>query len=206
MTKQSEHIDGRNLRSINTRKKLLAAGYEVFIEHGFQKATISQIIKKAKTGYGTAYVHFSGKDDLLIVLMEDVMNRFYEIAEMSFEPKSKEEAVRTITNQATLFLEMATKEQAILQVFGEAIRFSDMVQQKWNEIRESFVQQIAKDVAYAQKNGLAKTDLDSYLVARNWFTLNETHLWDIVNNTHTHPIKEIVHNITSIYTGGLYHS
>ncbi len=205
MTKISEHIDGRNLRSINTRKRLLAAGYDIFVEFGFQKATISQIIKKAKTGYGTAYIHFSGKDDLLIVLMDDVMNRFYEIAKMSFEPTSKQEAIDMITMQTRLFLENAIQEQAIMQVFMEAIRHSDKVQEKWIEIRESFVEQIAKDVAYAQKTGLARTDLDNYLVARNWFSLNESHLWDIVNQTNKHSISEITHNITALYTGGLYY-
>ncbi|WP_419879276.1 TetR/AcrR family transcriptional regulator [Brevibacillus centrosporus] len=201
----SEHIDGRNLRSINTRKRLLAAGYDIFVEFGFQKATISQIIKKAKTGYGTAYIHFSGKDDLLIVLMDDVMNRFYEIAKMSFEPTSKQEAIDMITMQTRLFLENAIQEQAIMQVFMEAIRHSDKVQEKWIEIRESFVEQIAKDVAYAQKTGLARTDLDNYLVARNWFSLNESHLWDIVNQTNKHSVAEIAHNITALYTGGLYY-
>lgn len=205
MTKISEHIDGRNLRSINTRKRLLAAGYDIFVEFGFQKATISQIIKKAKTGYGTAYIHFSGKDDLLIVLMDDVMNRFYEIAKMSFEPTSKQEAIDMITMQTRLFLENAIQEQAIMQVFMEAIRHSDKVQEKWIEIRESFVEQIAKDVAYAQKTGLARTDLDNYLVARNWFSLNESHLWDIVNQTNKHSVAEIAHNITALYTGGLYY-
>lgn len=205
MTKISEHIDGRNLRSINTRKRLLAAGYDIFVEFGFQKATISQIIKKAKTGYGTAYIHFSGKDDLLIVLMDDVMNRFYEIAKMSFEPTSKQEAIDMITMQTRLFLENAIQEQAIMQVFMEAIRHSDKVQEKWIEIRESFVEQIAKGVAYAQKTGLARTDLDNYLVARNWFSLNESHLWDIVNQTNKHSIAEITHNITALYTGGLYY-
>jgi hypothetical protein len=34
--------------------------------------TITQIIKHAETGYGTAYVYFKNKDDLLISLMEDV--------------------------------------------------------------------------------------------------------------------------------------
>jgi AcrR family transcriptional regulator len=28
-------------------------------------------------GYGAAYVHFEGKDDILMVLMEDVMEQFF---------------------------------------------------------------------------------------------------------------------------------
>ena len=73
--------DKRHLRSIMTRQKLLEAAKEVFLQEGFQAAAISQIIKKANVGYGTAYVHFKGKEDLLIVLMENVMEQFYEIAE-----------------------------------------------------------------------------------------------------------------------------
>ncbi|HZG15329.1 MAG TPA: TetR/AcrR family transcriptional regulator, partial [Candidatus Bathyarchaeia archaeon] len=68
--------DKRHLRSVKTRQKLLDAAKEVFLEEGFQKATISQMIKKANVGYGTAYVHFDGKEDLLIVLMENVMEKF----------------------------------------------------------------------------------------------------------------------------------
>ena len=69
-------LSSRKHRSLETKKKLLHSGYTIFINNGFQKTTITQIIKHAETGYGTAYVYFKNKDDLLISLMEDVMNRF----------------------------------------------------------------------------------------------------------------------------------
>ncbi|MGE7274512.1 TetR/AcrR family transcriptional regulator [Brevibacillus panacihumi] len=68
--------DGRHLRSMKTRNKIINAAHHVFLKEGFQNTTIKQIIEQAKTGYGTAYGHFKGKDDLLIILMEDVMNQF----------------------------------------------------------------------------------------------------------------------------------
>ena len=61
-----------------------------------------------------------------------------------------------------------------------------------------------KDVAYAQYSGFARDDLDKELVARHWFSLNEAHLWDIVNETNKHSIDKIVHNIVVIYVSGLY--
>lgn len=204
MDKLSENMSSRKLRSVQTREKLLAAGRDIFIEYGFQKATISQIIKKAKTGYGTAYVHFSGKDDLLIQLMEDVMNRFYEIAELAFRPKSKKEAYDLIEKQAGLFLEMANEERVMMQVIEEAIRLSEDVNRKWKEIRERFIKRIAQDIAYSQKSGLARTDVDHYLVARGWFFANEMYLWEIVKNEYGFSVKEIAHNLTAVYTGGLY--
>ncbi|MFY0545329.1 TetR/AcrR family transcriptional regulator [Brevibacillus sp. H7] len=198
--------DGRHLRSQQTRQKLLEAARHVFLEEGFQKSTISQIIKRAKTGYGTAYVHFTGKDDLLIVLMEDVMAAFYSIAELPFFPASKAEAQKMILNQTTTFLKMAESERNMLQVFAEAIGVSSAARQKWTEIREKFIQRIAQDITYSQQNGLARSDVQPELVARGWFYAHEMYLWDIVRNEHTVSLDDIAMTLTAIYTGGLYPS
>jgi AcrR family transcriptional regulator len=196
--------DKRHLRSILTRQKLLGAAKEVFLQEGFQKATISQMIKKAKVGYGTAYVHFEGKEDLLIVLMEDVMERFYEIAEISFLPKSKQEAEEIIYKQANGFLTMAEAERDMMQVFEQAIGVSSLISDKWKMIREKFIQRISKDIAYTQQNGLARAELDHEIVARGWFFTNEMYLWEIVRNEHHTSVEEIAKTITSIYVAGLY--
>ncbi len=204
MENSKEQTDGRHLRSLQTRQKLLAAAREVFLEEGFQKSTISQVIKRAKTGYGTAYVHFTGKDDLLIVLMEDVMAAFYEIAEMPFQPTSLEEAQRLIKNQTLTFLTMAESERQMLQVFAEAIGISPAATAKWKEIREKFIQRISKDIAYSQQHGLARQDVNAELVARGWFFSNEMYQWEIVRNEHQASIEEIAQTLTAIYTNGLY--
>ncbi|MFF2289079.1 TetR/AcrR family transcriptional regulator [Peribacillus butanolivorans] len=196
--------DKRHLRSIMTRQKLLEAAKEIFLEEGFQAAVISQMIKKANIGYGTAYVHFKGKEDLLIVLMENVMEQFYEIAETSFFPKSKDEAERIINKQANDFLKMAEAERNMMQVFEQAIGTSTVISDKWKAIRVKFIQRISKDVAYAQQNGLARAELNHELVARGWFFANEMYLWEIVRNEHQSSVEEIAKTITSVYVEGLY--
>jgi AcrR family transcriptional regulator len=199
-----EGIDKRHLRSILTKEKLLQAAKEIFLQEGFQKATISQIIKKAKVGYGTAYVHFEGKDDILIILMEDVMEQFYKIAETPFSPASKEEAEQIIQKQAQAFLKLAEKERRMMQVFEQAIGISPAASNKWKEIREKFIQRISKDVAYSQKNGLARTGLSCELVARGWFFTNEMYLWEIVRNEHQASVEDIASTITAVYASGIY--
>lgn len=196
--------DKRHLRSMLTRQKLLEAAKEVFLEDGFQKATISQMIKKANIGYGTAYVHFQGKEDLLIVLMENVMEQFYEIAEISFLPKSKDEAEQIIRKQALSFLKMAEAERGMMQIFEQAIGVSPAISHKWKTIREKFIQRISMDVAYAQQNGLARGELNHELVARGWFFTNEMYLWEIVRDEHHCTVEEVAETITAVYTRGLY--
>lgn len=204
MDTSQEKMPARKRRSLETRKRLLEAGRAQFIESGFQKTTISQIIKRANTGYGTAYVHFNGKDDLLIQVMEEVMIQFYEIAELPFTPKSREEAYVMIEKQAGLFLEMAHEERQMMQVIEEAIRLSDEVNRKWKGIRERFIKGIEQDIRYSQAHGLARMDVNPYLIAQGWFFANEMYLWEIVKNEDGYPVQEIARNLTAMYTSGLY--
>ena len=197
-------LSSRKHRSIETKKKLLHAGYTILIRNGFQKTTITQIIKHAETGYGTAYVYFKNKDDLLIVLLEDVMNQFYDIAERSFSPQTKKEAHKMIQNQVRAFLQLAEKERAILQVVQEAIGLSKEIRQKWDEIRERFINNIAQDITYSQEGGLAHPELNKEIVARAWFAMNEMFLWTIVKNDKKIDLEEVVHTLTEMYTTGLY--
>ncbi|PFK31161.1 TetR family transcriptional regulator [Bacillus cereus] len=197
-------LSTRQQRSIETRNKLLKSAHNIFLENGFHKTTISQIIKHAETGYGTAYVYFKNKDDLLIVLMEDTMNRFYQIAERSFSPKTKKEAHNMIRNQTRAFLQVTDEERNILQVVEEAIGASKEVRKKWNEIQERFINRIIQDITYSQENGLARNELNKEIVARGWFSMNEMFLWEIVRNEKEVNLEEIVYTLTEIYTAGLY--
>ncbi|PFL24534.1 TetR family transcriptional regulator [Bacillus cereus] len=197
-------LSTRKHRSLETKKKLLHSGYTIFIKNGFQKTTITQIIKHAETGYGTAYVYFKNKDALLVVLMEDVMNRFYDIAERSFSPQTKLEACDMIQSQVRAFLQLAEEERDILQVVEEAIGLSKEITQKWDEIRERFIKSITQDISYSQESGLAQPELNKEIVARGWFAMNEMFLWTIVQNDKELELEEIVHTLTVMYTTGLY--
>ncbi|MBE5106558.1 TetR/AcrR family transcriptional regulator [Bacillus thuringiensis] len=197
-------LSTRKHRSLETKKKLLHSGYTIFINNGFQKTTITQIIKHAETGYGTAYVYFKNKDDLLIALMEDVMNRFYGIAERTFSPQTKVEALDMIQNQVRAFLQLAEEERAMLQVVEEAIGLSKEIRQKWDKIRERFIKSITQDIAYSQESGLAQPELNKEIVACCWFAMNEMFLWKIVQNNKEVELEEIVYTLTEMYMTGLY--
>lgn len=57
------------------------------------------------------------------------MNRFYNIAERSFSPQTKEEVRIMIQNQVRAFLQLADEERAILRVVEEAIGLSREIRQ-----------------------------------------------------------------------------
>ncbi|MCX4633226.1 MULTISPECIES: ScbR family autoregulator-binding transcription factor [unclassified Streptomyces] len=52
------------VRAIRTRQSILAAAAKIFEEHGYQAATISQILREAGVTKGALYFHFQSKEDL----------------------------------------------------------------------------------------------------------------------------------------------
>jgi AcrR family transcriptional regulator len=201
----SEQVDGRLQRSIETKEKILSSAIEIFTENGFEKTTIKQIITRAGIGYGSAYTHYKGKDEILIALMEDVMDRFYRIAELEYQPACLDDAQRRIGFQVGEFLHLAEKERSILKVFHEAMGRSVMAQQKWKLIQFKFIERISRDISYVQEMGLAKSNVNVELIARSWFSINEMYLWELVENeNYPYSIEDISKNVTELYTKGLY--
>lgn len=200
----TDQLTKRQMKALQTRENLLKAGRAVFLENGFQKATMTQINKLAHTGYGTAYVYFRNKDELFAELMETIMQKMYEVADLPFRPKTKKEAFSQIQKQTELFLKAALEEKAIMQVVKEAIGTSEIVSKKWNKIRTRFVNGITADISFVQKAGLARSDLDARLIAKSWFYMNEQLMWDLVLEEVSGEIEKVAENLVELYTGGLY--
>ncbi|GIN85946.1 TetR family transcriptional regulator [Heyndrickxia sporothermodurans] len=196
--------DGRHLRSIRTRNKIIRAAHHIFLKEGFQRTTVKSIMEEANIGYGTVYGHFKGKDDLLIVLMEDVMKKFFDVASIPFFPTTREEAKEIILSQVLSFLKIADTERDIMKVFSEAMGLSHKVNEKWEEIRLRFIQGITKDITYSQVKGLARTDLKAELAACSWFFSNEMYQWEIVFNHNKYSLDEIAWTLTTMYVDAIY--
>ncbi|WP_248959604.1 TetR/AcrR family transcriptional regulator [Sphaerisporangium perillae] len=58
-------------RTAETRKVMLRAAREVFTEHGFAEASVSEVVKRAGSSVGSLYHHFGGKTELFLALWED---------------------------------------------------------------------------------------------------------------------------------------
>lgn len=201
---KTEHLSKRQLQALQTRENLLNAGRIIFLEKGFQKATMTQINELAKTGYGTAYLYFRNKDELFTALMENIMKKMYEVADRPFQPQTKQEAYAQIKEQTRLFLQLALEEKEMMQAIKEATGVSEIVREKWNQIRLRFITGITKDITQVQQSGLARIKVNTVLIAKGWFYMNEQLMWDLVLNAITDDINDIAETITDLYTGGLY--
>ena len=51
-----------------TNKKIMTAGWKLFLTQGYENTTISQILEASDTSRSAFYHHFNGKEDLLFTL------------------------------------------------------------------------------------------------------------------------------------------
>src|SRR5258708_34454952 len=65
-------------RRAKVRAQLLEAARQVFLERGYQDATISEIVQDADIAMGTFYLHFRDKEELLVSLAQDTLQSLRE--------------------------------------------------------------------------------------------------------------------------------
>lgn len=63
-----------------TRAALLAAARETFAEHGFEGATITEIVERSGTSTGSLYNRFGGKENLFLELHREHSAWLWDIA------------------------------------------------------------------------------------------------------------------------------
>ncbi|WP_043805780.1 TetR/AcrR family transcriptional regulator [Paenarthrobacter aurescens] len=61
-------------RTAATQRNLLDAATEVFVQHGFTDASISDIVARAGSSVGSLYHHFGGKTELFLALWDHYQN------------------------------------------------------------------------------------------------------------------------------------
>jgi AcrR family transcriptional regulator len=65
----------RQTRSIEKRERLKTAGLALFAEKGFEGASIEDIASRARLAVGGFYQHFRSKRQLLLVLMDELLEK-----------------------------------------------------------------------------------------------------------------------------------
>jgi AcrR family transcriptional regulator len=65
----------RQARKAQTRERLLDAAGRVFARRGYHRALLEEVAEEAGFSTGAVYSNFSGKEDLFLSLLEDLIER-----------------------------------------------------------------------------------------------------------------------------------
>jgi TetR/AcrR family fatty acid metabolism transcriptional regulator len=150
------------------RERILEAAIKVFAAEGFYNAKVSQIAHEAGVADGTIYLYFKSKDDLLINLFEDRMERVNANLREAIETESTAEArLRRIVK---LHLQLVEQNRDMAEVISVELRQSSkFIREYSNPKFAEFLRTIAGAVVEGQRTGELRTGIDPYVFARALF-------------------------------------
>src|SRR6266702_3057167 len=75
---RSEIVNKNQLRTQETRDKLLRAAEEIFVRDGYEGTQLAEIASAAGRSKGALYGHFESKEDLFLALFEQRTREYVE--------------------------------------------------------------------------------------------------------------------------------
>jgi len=81
-------LNQRQRGKLETRNRLLNAGYELFLERGFLAPTIVEITEGAQISPGAFYKHFRDKEDLLKGIWREIQDELQSLAPLIAVPST----------------------------------------------------------------------------------------------------------------------
>jgi AcrR family transcriptional regulator len=104
-------------RKHNTRERLKQAALEVLYERGYHALTVQAITDHADLGYGTFYLHFKDKDEIVWELLEDIGEQW--MAKVNAHATQAPSPRREYLSWIDLFQFAAENRQGYVDLFGK---------------------------------------------------------------------------------------
>ena len=151
--------------SAEKRERILQAAISVFADKGFYDTRVSEIAKAAGVADGTIYLYFENKDDVLISIFQDRIEKLLEIlGEIAKSDRKVEEKVRKIVG---IQLGLLEDQRDLAEVITVNLRQSSrLLKQYAAPLFVRYLELVAGVIAVGQKEGVFRQDLSPRVAAR----------------------------------------
>ena len=144
-----------------SRSAILKASLELFAKKGYSATTTDEIARKARVSKGLIFSHFSSKEDLLITIMDDAIDRWFPKFDNINDKLSPEEKFISFIDSWLILIQ--TDPYAVrlgLQLNLDDV-FRKVITKKGTECIKRFFGQMKK---LLKQLGSKRPDLDCYLL------------------------------------------
>ncbi len=158
----------RATRTGDKRERILDAAVRVFAKKGFHATRVSEVAKAAGVADGTIYLYFKSKDQLLVSLFEDRVERLLTFlhTELPATAGASEKLRRIIELQ----LGLLEGERDLAEVITVILRQSTKLMKEYAAPKfTAYLDAIARVVADGQASGELRGDVSPHLAARAIF-------------------------------------
>ena len=148
-------------RGEDTRPRLLEAALHVFAQHGYERATIDEIVREAGFSKGAFYVHFESKEDLFWAMLEERLQRQQDAFRQELVPGIPLAAnVRIVLNGIFGLHTQDPLWSALFMEFAAHASRNEQVRQKISAMFNSWRTFAVEALERAREAGTVRRDLD----------------------------------------------
>lgn len=143
---------------------ILNSAGAVFAEHGFYKATISQIAARAGVADGTLYLYFKNKDDILYQYLSFKTDVVFE--KMNAAVAKGADAESKLRNLIRCHLEEFQRDKNMAIIFQSEVRYLRDIESQVKDISKMYFDLLSDIIEQGQVEGTMRQDLFVGLVKR----------------------------------------
>jgi TetR/AcrR family fatty acid metabolism transcriptional regulator len=150
------------------RERILQAAVRVFAKKGFYATRVSEVARAAGVADGTIYLYFKSKDQLLVSLFEDRVERLLAYLETALPDEAR--AADKLRRIIELQLGLLEGERDLAEVVTVIIRQSTKLMKEHAAPKfMAYLDAIARVIAEGQASGELRADVSPHLAARAIF-------------------------------------
>ena len=183
------------------RRQILDAAVAVFAQKGYFTARVSDIASTAGVADGTIYLYFKNKEDVIVSLFADVLERHLA--------RAKEEIARAGTPRQKLLaiarhhLAALSERRDVAILFQTELRQSTLMSRLSSKELRGYFDLLSKVVEDGQQSGAFRPEIPRSLVVQSFFgALDEMVTSWILSPTH-YNLVDLAEPVTDLFLGGL---
>jgi TetR/AcrR family fatty acid metabolism transcriptional regulator len=192
-------------RERGKHQRILQAAVKIFAEKGFYKAKISEIAREAEVADGTVYLYFKNKDDILIQLFEEEMDRMIE--SMRGELSRFEEPLEKLKAFVRRHLGVVEENPRLAEVIQVELRQSNkFVKNYTNRKFQEYLNLVEEIIRQGQQRGVVRPDIEPSIAKRAIFgALDEMSTFWVLSRKRSYPAEHVARQISDMLIRGVIH-
>ncbi len=156
------------MKSQDKHSNIIKAAIKVFAKNGFYNSRVSDIAKEAQVADGTVYLYFKNKDDILISLFEEEMDKI--IKNMNENMEKEDTPIDQIRRFAQIHLGMVRDNRNLAEVIQVELRQSSKFMREYkNRKFIEYLNIISRIIQEGKDQGYFGPDVMPGMVKRSYF-------------------------------------
>lgn len=155
----------RSSRGARTRERLVDAAKEIFEEHGFLDARISDIAERAGQSHGSFYYYFESKSEVFREVVAAIDERLFKPLDEVILAQSRLDPEQRVREAMRRHFSAYRQEARIMGLIEHVSQFDADVNALRLERHQSYHERVAQTIRQLQRRKLADTTIDPLLAA-----------------------------------------